>query len=87
MDARAVYIIAEIGPNHNGDVNIALNMVDRLAKIGVDAIKFQMTNPDLLYSGDAFQATYQKRNDKVSLVELPLLIKSLGSQFLQRGYL
>ena len=86
MDARAVYIIAEIGPNHNGDVNIALNMVDRLAKIGVDAIKFQMANPDLLYSGDAFQATYQKRNDKVQDVKTMSLSHRLMPEDYRRLY-
>ncbi|MBR1785728.1 MAG: N-acetylneuraminate synthase family protein [Paludibacteraceae bacterium] len=61
---KHVYIIAEVGPNHNGDVNIALKMVEEIAKTGVDAIKFQMTNPYALYSDDSFKATYQKNNDK-----------------------
>ena len=58
-----VYIIAEVGPNHNGDVNIALQMVEQIAKTGVDAIKFQFSNPYELYSEDSFKATYQKQND------------------------
>lgn len=60
---KHVYIIAEVGPNHNGDVNIAMQMVERIAETGVDAIKFQMTNPYALYSDDSFKATYQKQND------------------------
>jgi N,N'-diacetyllegionaminate synthase len=58
-----VYIIAEIGPNHNGNVKLALEMIDRIAKTGVDAIKFQLVNPELLYSKDSFKALYQKKND------------------------
>lgn len=61
---RHVYIIAEVGPNHNGDFNIAMNMIDKIASTGVDAIKFQMFNPDKLYSLDAFKANYQNKNDK-----------------------
>ena len=57
-----VYIIAEVGPNHNGDLNLALRMVDEIAKTGVDAIKFQMYNPLELYSADAIMAKYQKEN-------------------------
>jgi len=60
---KHVYIIAEVGPNHNGDVNIALQMVEHIAATGVDAIKFQMTDPYALYSDDSFKATYQKQND------------------------
>lgn len=55
----SVYIIAEIGPNHNGDLGIALDMIDKLAGIGVNAIKFQLVNPDKLYSKDSFKAKYQ----------------------------
>ena len=58
-----VYVIAEIGPNHNGDVNIALKMIDDLSNSDVDAIKFQLTKPKKLYSKDSFKANYQKLND------------------------
>ena len=37
------YIIAEIGPNHNGKVEKALLMREKRAVIGVDAVKFQLT--------------------------------------------
>lgn len=36
-----VFIIAEIGLNHNGDRNIAKKMIDAAALIGVDSVKFQ----------------------------------------------
>ena len=60
---KKVCIIAEVGPNHQGNVEVALDMVDKIAETGVDAIKFQMTNPYLLYSEDSFKANYQKNND------------------------
>lgn len=60
---KHVYIIAEVGPNHNGSLERALEMVEKIAATGVDAIKFQMTNPYALYSDDSFKATYQVKND------------------------
>ncbi len=62
-DKPKTYIIAEVGPNHNGDVNLALKMVERLAKVGVDAIKFQITIPENAYSLDAFKADYQEKQE------------------------
>jgi len=46
---QQTYIIAEIGPNHNGDINLALQMVENLAETGVNAIKFQITVPENSY--------------------------------------
>lgn len=61
--SKHVYIIAEVGPNHNGDLSLALKMVDEIAKTGVDAIKFQLCDPYMQYSNDSFKASYQKKND------------------------
>ena len=41
------YIIAEIGINHNGDLNIAKRLIDIAALAGCDAVKFQKRNPDV----------------------------------------
>ena len=47
-----VFIISEIGINHNGDIDIAKKMIDISKKIGVDAVKFQKRDVDLVYSRD-----------------------------------
>lgn len=66
-----VYIIAEVGPNHNGNMQLALKMVDEITKTGVNAIKFQMYNPLELYSDDAIMAKYQKENvDARTILEM-----------------
>jgi N-acetylneuraminate synthase len=41
------YIIAEIGINHNGDLNICKQMIDAAVHAGVDAVKFQKRTPKL----------------------------------------
>jgi len=41
------YIIAEIGINHNGDLNIAKKLIDIAVMSGCDAVKFQKRNPDV----------------------------------------
>ena len=41
-----MYIIAEIGINHNGDLKTALKMIDAAKEAGADCVKFQTRNPD-----------------------------------------
>jgi len=65
---KRTFIIAEVGPNHNGSLKLALKMVPLIAKTGVDAIKFQLAEPDKVYSADAFKAEYQKKNDSTDSI-------------------
>ena len=44
---KKTYIIAEIGINHQGDINIAKRLIDIAAASGCDAVKFQKRNPDI----------------------------------------
>lgn len=55
-----VLIIAEAGVNHNGDINIAMRLIDEAAKAGVDVVKFQSFKPDALILKDVEKAPYQK---------------------------
>jgi len=57
-----VIIIAEAGVNHNGDMNIAKQLIDVAAKAGVDYVKFQTFKADTLVSLDAKKASYQTKN-------------------------
>jgi len=41
------FIIAEIGINHNGDINIAKQLIDMAKNRGCDAVKFQKRTPDI----------------------------------------
>ncbi|MFZ9227631.1 MAG: N-acetylneuraminate synthase family protein [Candidatus Nanopelagicales bacterium] len=44
---QSCYIIAEIGINHNGDIDIAKKLIEMSAKAGCDAVKFQKRTPEL----------------------------------------
>ena len=46
-DGHPAYIIAEIGINHNGDLNIAKQMIDAAVHASVNAVKFQKRTPDV----------------------------------------
>jgi N,N'-diacetyllegionaminate synthase len=56
------YVIAEIGVNHNGLVEIAKHLIDIAADAGADAVKFQTFSADDLVTKDAAKASYQTRN-------------------------
>jgi N-acetylneuraminate synthase len=44
------YIIAEIGINHNGDINIAKKLIDVAKQAGCDAVKFQKRDINIVYT-------------------------------------
>lgn len=44
---KRTHIIAEIGINHNGDLNIAKKLIDVASLSGCDSVKFQKRNPDV----------------------------------------
>jgi N-acetylneuraminate synthase len=46
-DGYPAYIIAEIGINHNGDMNITKKIIDAAAHAGADAVKFQKRTPEV----------------------------------------
>ena len=56
----SVYIIAEAGVNHKGDINLAYQLVDAAKAAGVDCIKFQTFKSENLVSHTAQKAEYQK---------------------------
>jgi len=47
-----VFIIAEIGINHNGELKIAKDLIDMAAECGCDAVKFQKRTIDIVYTKD-----------------------------------
>src|SRR5438874_12226435 len=48
-DGKPCYIVAEIGINHNGDVELARRLITVAAAAGCDAVKFQKRSIDVVY--------------------------------------
>jgi N,N'-diacetyllegionaminate synthase len=57
----ASFIIAEIGVNHNGDMSMAIQLIDAAAKIGANAVKFQTFDAAKLVRPEAEKAEYQRK--------------------------
>ena len=52
----SIFIIAEIGINHNGEFGIAKELIDVSKRAGCDAVKFQKRTLDLVYSKEILDA-------------------------------
>ena len=59
---RSVYIIAEAGVNHNGQRDLAFQLVDSAVAAGADAVKFQTFKADKLVTKSAIKADYQQQS-------------------------
>ena len=60
--SRKVLIIAEAGVNHNGDINKAIELIEKAADAGADIVKFQTFITELNISKQASKADYQINN-------------------------
>lgn len=61
-----VFIIAEIGVNHNGDIEIAKKLIDSAKEAGTNCVKFQTFFSDEMISTSAPLAEYQQSTSDVS---------------------
>ena len=81
---KHVCIIAEIGVNHNGSENTAIELIKKAKKCGADVVKFQLFSADSLITKSANKPQYIKTNKKLKsksqfqiLKKLELPIKSI----------
>ena len=51
-----LFLIAEVGINHNGDLKIAKQLIDSAVDAGFDAVKFQKRTIDIVYSKELLDA-------------------------------
>jgi N,N'-diacetyllegionaminate synthase len=64
------YVIAEIGVNHDGELERALSLTDAAADAGADAVKLQFFETDRLMSSAAKLAAYQKNAGETDPIEM-----------------
>jgi N,N'-diacetyllegionaminate synthase len=71
----SVYIIAEAGVNHNGEIQIARKMIEVAKESGVDAIKFQTFQAEKLVTARTKKAEYQEKTTGKAESQLEMLKK------------
>ncbi|MFX1443664.1 MAG: N-acetylneuraminate synthase [Promethearchaeota archaeon] len=78
-----VFLIAEAGVNHNGEINLAKRMIDIAEDLKVDAIKFQTFNADDLILKTVPKVEYQKasKTDKETFYDLIKKLEFTKNQF------
>lgn len=81
----SVYIIAEAGVNHNGDLTLAKKLVDEAKRAGADCVKFQTFNASKLVSATAEKADYQKdtTNHKESQLDMLRKLELTYEEFIE----
>ena len=77
------YIIAEIGVNHNGNLQKAKKLILAAKRSNADAVKFQSFDSNLLVTENAKLANYQRKNLKNNLSQRQML-KKLQLSFSQQ---
>ena len=76
--ANRTLIIAEAGVNHNGDLELAKQLIDVAANAGADYVKFQTYSADRIVSRSALKAEYQQQTTDAS--------ETFKIQFKERAY-
>jgi N,N'-diacetyllegionaminate synthase len=67
------FIIAEAGVNHNGDLQLAKELIYAAKESGADAVKFQTFKADTLVTKKAEKAEYQKNNSQTGSTQYEML--------------
>lgn len=70
-----VFIIAEAGVNHNGDLDMARRLVEEAASCGADCIKFQTFKAERVVTAEAPKAKYQLGTTEKTESQLDMLRK------------
>ena len=73
--SKRILIIAEAGVNHNGDINLAKQLIEIAADAGADVVKFQTFNAARLTLHNAIKADYQLKTSNSNETQFTMLSK------------
>ncbi len=80
-DGAPVFVIAEIGINHNGSVEIAKRMIDGAVKAGCDAVKFQKRTPEICVPKDQWDIERDTPWGRMTYIEYRHKVEFKKEQF------
>ena len=75
LDRKKVFIIAEAGVNHNGDLELARQLIKKAADAGADAVKFQTFKAEELVGRSAPKAEYQLNSTEKTETQYEMIKK------------
>ena len=79
---KNLLVVAEIGVNHNGDLNQAIRLIEAAKNSGADAVKFQTFRAETLVSRNAPKVPYQISGSQESHFEMIKKLELTKSDFL-----
>ena len=80
FNSNQIKVIAEIGVNHNGDINIAKKLIDLAVRTGCDAVKFQKRTVEKVYSKEVLDSPRESQWGKTTREQ------KLGLEFDKKEY-
>jgi len=80
------YVIAEIGINHNGDLNTAKRLIDIAAAAGCDSVKFQKRNPDVCVPEDEKSKIRETPWGKMTYLDYKYKVEFGKEEYDERDY-
>jgi N-acetylneuraminate synthase len=75
-----VFVISEIGINHNGSLEIAKQLIDMAVEVGCDAVKFQKRNVEKVYSKEILDTPRESQWGKTTREQ------KFGLEFSEKQY-
>ena len=77
---KSVYVVAEIGINHNGDTEIAKEMIESASRCGANAVKFQTLVPDELFSTSTNPKLFELSKDWILTKDQHIILKKYAEK-------
>ena len=82
-DGHPVFVVAEIGINHNGDLFIAKQLIDAAARAGADAVKFQKRTPEVCTPPDQQQQMRETPWGYINYLEYRYKVEFNEAQYIE----